>query len=105
MPSTCGKRSLTDARLGLYIGKRGIDLVGDASHHLAQRGHLLGLDQHQFRFLQMLERLRQLLGAVLHLLLETLIRRLQRVVGLVDLHIALAQLPGDIARNTSSAAE
>ena len=78
---------------GFHVGERRVDLMGNAGHHLSERGHLLGLNQHRLRFFQMLERLGQLLGAALYLDFQILVGRLQRLVGLVDLHVALAQLP------------
>ena len=48
--------------------ERVLDLVRDAGGELAERGELLGLDQAILRGAQILERVRQLSGALLHLL-------------------------------------
>ena len=46
---------------------RGVDLVGDAGHQPSQCGQLLGLHQTVLRGSEVVERLRQLPGAILHL--------------------------------------
>ena len=48
--------------------QRVLDLVRDAGGELAERGELFGLDQPVLRGLQVLERARQLVGPMLHLL-------------------------------------
>ena len=54
------------AQTVLDVGERGVDLMRDAGNHLAQRRHFFGLDQLRFRFLQLMERIGQLAGALLY---------------------------------------
>ena len=90
----------------LHVGKRSVDLVRDAGDHLPQGGHLLGLHQQQLGLLEVLEGLRELLGAVLDALLEVLVGGAERLVGMVDLarscaRAATARRPGTPAAPAS----
>src|SRR5690606_25523510 len=55
------------------IEQRGVDLVADARDELAERRHLLGLNELDLRLLQARDRSRELLGASGNALLERLI--------------------------------
>ena len=79
------------------VEQRCVDLVADTRDQLAERRHLLGLDELHLRFLEVRERAAQFLCAGCHALLERFVEHGEIGVGAVDLAIAAVQAERDEA--------
>src|SRR6516162_6243791 len=82
---------LEQLRVVREIEERRIDLVTDAGDELAERRHLLGLDELHLRLLEVRQRARELVRALGDALLERLVESRELFVRAVDLAVAAMQ--------------
>src|SRR5690606_26163245 len=84
---------LDQHRIVREVEERRVDLVADAGDELAERRHLLGLHELDLRFLQALQRVRELLRALGNPLLEGLVEL--RELGVRAVQRAVARLQAE----------
>ncbi len=77
----------------LHVSERRVHLVRDAGDHLAERGHLLALDQQRLLLLQLRHGVLEVPGALFDAVLEELVRLAQLAVEAADHAVVRGEPP------------